>query len=120
LRAFGDNALQWEICCFVPRPQDHPTTANDLLLQINQAFRQNGIAIPFPQQDVHLRSADAALVIQPTGNCYTAVAAHADQSTPYPLPWPLSVPLPRSPSLMPVSSADFVFLIPLYASPLPL
>jgi small-conductance mechanosensitive channel len=82
LRAFGDNALQWEICCFVPRPQDHQVTAHELLLQIDQVFRQHGIAIPFPQQDVHLRSADAALVIQPMGNGYTAVAAHTDQSTP--------------------------------------
>jgi len=60
LCAFGDNALQWEIWCFVPRPQDRLATANDLLLQIDQAFRQHGIAIPG----------------------YTAVAAHADQSTP--------------------------------------
>ncbi|HSX82596.1 MAG TPA: mechanosensitive ion channel domain-containing protein, partial [Candidatus Saccharimonadia bacterium] len=65
LRAFGDHALQWEISCFVPRPQDRTATAHDLLLQIDQVFRQHAIAIPFPQQDVHLRSADATLVIQP-------------------------------------------------------
>lgn len=82
LCAFGQHALQWEIGCFVPRPQDRPTTAHDLLLQIDQMFRQHHISIPFPQQDVHLRSADAALVIQPMGNGYTAVAARADQATP--------------------------------------
>lgn len=79
LHAFGAHALQWEVSCFVPRPQDRPTTAHDLLLQIEQTFRQQGIVMPFPQQDIHLRSADAALVIQPAGNGYSGVAAHAEE-----------------------------------------
>ena len=78
LRAFGDHALQWDISCFVPRPQDRTTTAHDLLLQIDQVFRQHAIVIPFPQQDVHLRSADATLVIQSTSNGYETVAAHTE------------------------------------------
>ena len=78
LRAFGDHALQWEISCFVPRPQDRTTTAHDLLLQIDQVFRQHAIVIPFPQQDVHLRSADATLVIQSMSNGYETVAAHTE------------------------------------------
>ncbi len=78
LRAFGDHALQWEISCFVPRPQDRTATAHDLLLQIDQVFRQHAIVIPFPQQDVHLRSADATLVIQSTSNGYETVAAHTE------------------------------------------
>ena len=79
LHAFGEHALQWEISCFVPRPQDRSATAHDLLLQIEQTFRQQGIVMPFPQQDIHLRSADAALVIQPLGNGHSGVAAHAEQ-----------------------------------------
>jgi small-conductance mechanosensitive channel len=79
LLAFGAHALQWEITCFVPRPQDRGTTAHDLLLQIDQVFRQHDIVMPFPQQDVHLRSADATLVIQPVSNGYAAVAAHPEQ-----------------------------------------
>jgi len=79
LHAFGEHALQWEIACFVPRPQDRPATAHDLLLQIEQTFRQQGIVMPFPQQDIHLRSADAALAIQPLGNGHSGVAAHAEQ-----------------------------------------
>jgi potassium efflux system protein len=80
LRAFGDHALQWEISCFVPRPQDRTPTAHELLLQIDRVFRQHAIAIPFPQQDVHLRSADAALLIQPMSNGYETVTAHAEPS----------------------------------------
>ena len=79
LHAFGVHALQWEITCFVPRPQDRGTTAHDLLLQIDQVFRQHGIVMPFPQQDVHLRSADVPLVIQPMGNGYAAVTVHSEQ-----------------------------------------
>jgi potassium efflux system protein len=78
LRAFGDHALQWEISCCVPRLQDRTATAHDLLLQIDQVFRQHAITIPFPQQDVHLRSADATLVIQSMSNGYETVAAHTE------------------------------------------
>jgi len=68
LRSLGDHALQWEIWCFVPSPAERLRTAHDLLMQIEQAFRQHHITIPFPQQDVHVRSVDAALILQSTGN----------------------------------------------------
>jgi len=81
LHALGEHAVQWEASCFVSRPQDRPAAAHDLLLQIEQTFRQHGIAIPFPQQDIHVRSVDAALVIQPPGNGYSGVVAHAEPPT---------------------------------------
>lgn len=68
LRAFGDHALQWEIWCFVPRPPDRLATAHDLLRQIAQLFREHGLEMPFPQQDVHIRSSEATLVIQSLGH----------------------------------------------------
>ena len=49
--------------------------------QIDQVFRQHAIVMPFPQQDVHLRSADATLVIQPMSNGYETVAAHTEAPT---------------------------------------
>ena len=79
LQAFGEQALQWDISCFVARPADRPTTAHDLLLQIEQTFRQHGITIPLPQRDLHLRSTDAALVIQPLDNGYSVAASPAHQ-----------------------------------------
>jgi potassium efflux system protein len=79
LQAFGEQALQWDISCFVARPADRPTTAHDLLLQIEQTFRQHGITIPLPQRDLHLRSTDAALVIQPLDNGHSVAASHAHQ-----------------------------------------
>jgi len=79
LQALGEQALQWDISCFVARPADRPTTAHDLLLQIEQTFRQHGITIPLPQRDLHLRSTDAALVIQPLDNGYSVAASHTHQ-----------------------------------------
>jgi potassium efflux system protein len=79
LRAFGDSALQWEVWCFVPRPQDRLTTAHDLLLQINQLFTQHAIEIPFPQQDVHVRSVDAAWGMQASGNGHSAGTESAER-----------------------------------------
>lgn len=68
LRAFGDSALQWEVWCFVPRPQERLATAHDLLLQINQLFRRHAIDIPFPQHDVHVRAVEAVLAPPALGN----------------------------------------------------
>jgi hypothetical protein len=58
--------------------KDRTATAHKLLLQIDQVFCQHAIAIPFPQQDVRLRSVDATLVISPMSNGHETVAAHTE------------------------------------------
>lgn len=50
---------------FVPRPQDRALTAHEILLRIDDAFRQHGVDIPFPQRDVHVRSVAAAIEVRP-------------------------------------------------------
>lgn len=65
MRSFGESALQWELSCFVARPQERLVVTHDLLLQIDRTFRAHQISMPFPQYDLHLRSADAALLVQP-------------------------------------------------------
>lgn len=67
-RAFGDSSLDWEAWFFVPTPRERFTVANDVLLQVDQAFRAHGVQIPFPQRDLHLRSADTTLVLRGSGN----------------------------------------------------
>jgi len=57
---FGDSSLDFELWAFVPRFETFWPTQNDLLLSIHAALREAGITIPFPQRDLHLRSADAA------------------------------------------------------------
>jgi potassium efflux system protein len=58
---FGDSSLDWEVRFMVPNPRDRYMLANDVLLQIDQAFREHGVQIPFPQRDLHLKSVDAAV-----------------------------------------------------------
>jgi potassium efflux system protein len=57
-RTFGDSALQFTVRLFVrsPEPQERLSVTHDLNQAILEAFRDQGIEIPFPQRDLHLRS----------------------------------------------------------------
>lgn len=67
-REFGDSSLNFMLLCWIA----NAATKYDVISEINHAidagFRENGVEIPFPQRDLHLRSADAAVHIQPAGN----------------------------------------------------
>ena len=55
---FGDSSLDFELrawCAF----NDGLTMLTQLNVGINRALAENGIEIPFPQRDLHLRSVDA-------------------------------------------------------------
>ncbi|GIX47258.1 MAG: hypothetical protein KatS3mg131_1469 [Candidatus Tectimicrobiota bacterium] len=69
-RGFGDSSLDWQVWFFVPTPRERFSVAHDVLLAIDRAFRQHGVQIPFPQRDLHLRSADVALAVRPLGNAH--------------------------------------------------
>jgi potassium efflux system protein len=70
--AFSESSLDWEVRFMVPNPRDRFRVINDVLLQIERAFREQSVEIPFPQRDLHLRSADVALELRPAGNGYPA------------------------------------------------
>jgi len=53
-RSFGDNSLVLSLRCFVPSIEYRLTTVSELHDTINDRFREAGIAIAFPQRDVHL------------------------------------------------------------------
>jgi small-conductance mechanosensitive channel len=53
---FGDSALEFAVIFWVPDPLVRPRIASDLRFEIDAAFRREGIEIPFPQRDLHLRS----------------------------------------------------------------
>ncbi|EIJ33381.1 mechanosensitive ion channel family protein [Thiothrix nivea] len=53
-RGFGDNALNFELRCFIREVEAKLTVTSDLNLAIDKAFRQNSIEVPFPQRTVHL------------------------------------------------------------------
>lgn len=53
---FGDSALNFEVRCFVRNIDNRLQVISDLNFAIDAAFRQEGIEIPFPQRDLHVRS----------------------------------------------------------------
>jgi potassium-dependent mechanosensitive channel len=55
-RAFGDSSLDFELRCYIREVDHRLTVISDMNFEIDKAFKQAGIEIPFPQRDVHLIS----------------------------------------------------------------
>lgn len=53
---FGVNSLDFELRCFTDDVISKVIIASELRFQIDQAFRENGIEIPFPQRVVHYKN----------------------------------------------------------------
>lgn len=54
--AFGDSALRFELRVFIPDPDLQLETRHDLLMEIDQRFREEKIEIALPHQDIHIKS----------------------------------------------------------------
>lgn len=55
-QSFGDSALNFEIMVWTGEPRKQFRVRSDLNYAIEASLRRYGIEIPFPQQDLHLRS----------------------------------------------------------------
>ncbi len=55
-RAFGASSLDFELLCWIPQPELRGRAVDALLTAVYQTFAAEGIEIPFPQMDVHLRN----------------------------------------------------------------
>ena len=55
-RTFGNSSLDHELLCWVNRPVMKGKALHELNTQVYKRFNAEGIEIPFPQQDVHIRS----------------------------------------------------------------
>jgi len=53
---FGDSALDFELRCFIRQIDKMFDVKSDLNIAIDEAFREAGITIPFPQRDVHVHT----------------------------------------------------------------
>jgi len=63
---FADNSLDFEVQVFLSSADFLPQVRHELHTAIDQAFREAGIEIAFPQQDIHIRSAPEDLrAVQP-------------------------------------------------------
>ncbi|WP_217126585.1 mechanosensitive ion channel domain-containing protein [Hydrogenophilus thiooxidans] len=53
---FGGSSVEFELRCYVADIAVRGETKTELALAIANAFRANGVEIPFPQNDLHVRS----------------------------------------------------------------
>jgi small-conductance mechanosensitive channel len=55
-RGFGDSAWDMRLRCWLSNPKGRPIIRSELNCAIVKKFRENGVEIPFPQRDLHVRS----------------------------------------------------------------
>ncbi|MCX5894130.1 MAG: mechanosensitive ion channel, partial [Deltaproteobacteria bacterium] len=53
--AYGDSTLDFTIWVFVKTPNDRVPATHELNSAILETFQQQGIEIPFPQRDLHIK-----------------------------------------------------------------
>jgi len=58
---FGSSSLDFELRVWVSDIDSRLKIKSELCLAIDQAFREAGVSIPFPQRDLHLRSIETNL-----------------------------------------------------------
>ena len=61
-RALGESSLNFELLCWIPEPVLRGEMTDALLVAIYKRFAQDGIEIPFPQRDLHIKEMPAAQV----------------------------------------------------------
>lgn len=55
-REFGDSSLNFMLLFWIPNAAEKYDVISEINHAIDAGFRKNGIEIPFPQRDLHLRS----------------------------------------------------------------
>jgi len=58
-RSFGESSLEFELLCWIDRSIDRGRISHELNCAVYKEFQHNGIVIPFPQRDLHVRSMPA-------------------------------------------------------------
>jgi len=56
LREFGESSWNMRLRLWIDNPERHHQVRSDINCAIVRKFRENGIEIPFPQRDLHVRS----------------------------------------------------------------
>ncbi|MFS8885497.1 mechanosensitive ion channel family protein [Synechococcus sp. H70.2] len=80
LRSFGPSSLNFELLVWINRPQDQFVLISELNFAIEAEFRRRGIRIPFPQQDIHIRSLEGLVSLSPDGGSRSLPDAASIQS----------------------------------------
>ena len=56
MRAFGASSVDFELLAWIEHPELRGRIRHELFMAVYKAFNEEGIGIPFPQQDVHVRT----------------------------------------------------------------
>ena len=59
MRAFGASSLDFELLAWIEHPELRGWIRHGLLMNIYKGFNEAGVVIPFPQQDIHIKSKPA-------------------------------------------------------------
>jgi potassium-dependent mechanosensitive channel len=65
LKEFGDSAINFELLFWINRPSKQFAIKSHLYFQIEVAFKEYEIQVPFPQQDLHIRSGSLPIEVSP-------------------------------------------------------
>ena len=65
---FGDSAINFELLVWIKQPQKQPIIKSELYFAISACFENYQIEIPYPQQDLHLRSSKLPLQLSIEAN----------------------------------------------------
>ena len=63
-RNFGDSAWNMSLRVWIPDPKYHHIIRSEINCAIVRKFRENKVEIPFPQRDLHLRSAEQPIIVK--------------------------------------------------------
>lgn len=55
MRGFGDSSLDFELLCWIERPEQRGFVSHELYMDIYKALARHNIEIPFPQRDLWVR-----------------------------------------------------------------
>ena len=64
MRTFADSSVNFELLCWVRDPRDKGIETHNLLKATYSAFVEQGISIPFPQRDIHIKSGQVQAAYQ--------------------------------------------------------
>jgi potassium-dependent mechanosensitive channel len=76
---FGESSLNFELRVFSPNLDEFLRIRHDMLLHIDQAFRDAGIEIAFPQRDIRVRAIEAVLPVAQQDSASVALEATGEE-----------------------------------------
>jgi small-conductance mechanosensitive channel len=56
MRAFAESSINFELLAWIRMPEQRGLVQHEILMEIERRFAEEGIHIPFPQRDIHIKS----------------------------------------------------------------